>query len=233
MKKSILFLMGFMVLFLVATISFAMVDVKVFDNTFVRGTGTPVTETKTFPGVSGKAIIKVYNGGLEDADTERVSSSVIKINGQIIFDQSNFNQNITSLEKEIIINDGQNTLEATLKSKPGGKLTVQIMQDIGSGAINKPSLAVMLMSYVLKNGNVSDASNFVIEQWRDQFILDAAELDSEGVRELGDIIENAVPVFSGKGYSEYESVVTFSDGVNYVGKLTLIKTDQGWRFKRL
>ena len=134
MKKSILFLTGFMVLFLVATISFAIVDVKVFDNTFVRGTGTPVTETKTFPGVSGKAIIKVYNGGLADAGTVRVSSAVIKINGQIIFDQSNFNQNVATLEKEITLNDGQNTLEATLKSKPGGKLTIQIVQAIDADA---------------------------------------------------------------------------------------------------
>src|SRR3990172_7744048 len=184
MKKSILFLMGFMVLFLVATISFAMVDVKVFDNTFVRGTGTPVTETKTFPGVSGKAIIKVYNGGLEDAETERVSSSIIKINGQIIFDQSNFNQNVATLEKEITLNDGQNTLEATLKSKPGGNLTIQVIQDIDSLPIRTPDVALMIMSYVLKRGDIGSASNLLVEASRDEFNLDSAELGADGLREL-------------------------------------------------
>jgi hypothetical protein len=132
MKKAILIFMGFAVLFLVTAVSYATVEVKVFDNTFIRGKGKPVSEIKTFPGESGTAIIKVYNGGLDSVKKARVSSAVIKINGEVIFKQSQFNKKVTSLEKDITLDEGQNTIEVTLKSKPGGKLTIQIIQTINA-----------------------------------------------------------------------------------------------------
>lgn len=87
-----------------------MVEVTVSDNTFVRGTGAPVTETETFPSVSGKATIKLYNGGIVNTARVLVSSATVTINGQAIFGPSNFNQNISYLEKEVTLSEGQNTL---------------------------------------------------------------------------------------------------------------------------
>ena len=65
---------------------------------FTRGTGEPVTETLSFSALGGSAIIKLKNGNLEDTSAERVSSSLITVNGQVIFGPSNFNQQADCLD---------------------------------------------------------------------------------------------------------------------------------------
>ena len=79
MKRYGLFLTILLVL-LSPVISQATVDVVCFDGEFIRGTGTPVTVSETFPGISGSATIRIYNGGAEDTDTEKVSSSTVSVN---------------------------------------------------------------------------------------------------------------------------------------------------------
>lgn len=79
-------------------------------------------------------MIKLTNGDASDTTVERVSSSTIKVNGVSVFDASNFNQNVNSLQKEISIKEGQNSLSVTLKSKPSGRIHITITQQVEADA---------------------------------------------------------------------------------------------------
>ena len=85
MKKYGLSLAVIFVLLWTAT-SYAMAQLEVLSpTTCIRGTGAPVTEAFTFPGFSGPATVKLTNGGLEDDSSEKVSSSIVTVNGQVVF----------------------------------------------------------------------------------------------------------------------------------------------------
>ncbi|MBM4067205.1 MAG: hypothetical protein FJ266_16485 [Planctomycetes bacterium] len=105
--------------------------VTVFEHTYVRETGSPITQTDTFPGIKGLATIRVTNGGLEGADNEKVSSADIVLNEETIIDSSNFNQNVEVVEVEKTLDGKINTIEVTVKGKPGGALTVQVLAEDG------------------------------------------------------------------------------------------------------
>ena len=106
MKKSIFYLniLAFILLFAAAEIQ--AIEVPAFEQTYYRGTGTPVTETNTFYKINGLTKIRVTNGGLEDADYEMVSSSHIELNGIVIVSSSNFNQNVDVVEIEKNLSGG-------------------------------------------------------------------------------------------------------------------------------
>jgi hypothetical protein len=131
MKKSIFYLIILAFVLFLAVEKIEAVEVSAFEQTYFRSTGTPVTETNTFHKINGLAKIIVTNGGLEDADNEMVSSSEISLNGEVIIDASNFNQNVNIIEVEKILSGGINTIEVTLKGKPGGALTVHVLADNG------------------------------------------------------------------------------------------------------
>ena len=101
MRKSILYLniLAFILLFSTA-VKVEAVEVTASEQTYYRGTATPVTEAGTFHKINGLAKIRVTNGGLEDADNEMVSSSEISLNGEVIISSSNFNQNVGVIEVE-------------------------------------------------------------------------------------------------------------------------------------
>ena len=126
MKKCGLFLAVILVLLWAGT-SDALVQ---FEITCIRGTGEPVTETFTFDAFGGPATVKLWNGSPEDSDAEKVSSSTVAVNGEVIFGPSDFNQNVDYLEEETTLVEGQNTLEVVLKGKPGGQVTIQIIQNV-------------------------------------------------------------------------------------------------------
>ncbi|MHC4320715.1 MAG: hypothetical protein ACYST3_00370 [Planctomycetota bacterium] len=130
MRRHILYVSVISIL-LFATTYVEAVEVSIYEKTYVRGTGSPITETDTFTGIDGLTKIKVTNGSLEDADSEMVSSSEIILNGEVIIDESNFNQNVDIIEVETNLSGGTNTIEVTLKGKPGGALTVQVLADNG------------------------------------------------------------------------------------------------------
>src|SRR5438477_11823237 len=64
--------------------------------TYIRDKESPVTVVKRFSvsDPSATYTIRIYNGGLEDDAYERVSSSVISINGTSILTPSELNQNV-------------------------------------------------------------------------------------------------------------------------------------------
>ena len=120
---------------LIVAPAYAIVNVQCFNQDFIRGTGKPVTETLTFPGIRGSATIKVYNGDQNDSGKgERVSSAVITVHGVDVFGTSDFNQKVSYLEKKIAINEGNNTISVQLRGKPGGKVRIEIIQWIDSDA---------------------------------------------------------------------------------------------------
>ena len=89
-----------------------------------KGNGTPVSQFGNFSGSSGEATLKVCNV----AEAEKISSATISINGNVVLGSSNFNQNVGCIEKTVSLNEGDNILEVLLKSKPGGKVSVEILQ---------------------------------------------------------------------------------------------------------
>jgi len=89
-----------------------------------KGNGTPVSQFKNFSGMSGEATLKVC----DVAEAEKISSATIAINENIVVGSSNFNQNVGCIEKTVSLNKGDNILEVLLKSKPGGEVSVEILQ---------------------------------------------------------------------------------------------------------
>ncbi|MFA4918276.1 MAG: hypothetical protein WC581_03380 [Thermodesulfovibrionales bacterium] len=132
MKKTISTLIILLSILLFGVSSFGAVDVTLLNQTFVRDTGKPITESINFVGAVGKAKIKVFNGGLEGS--AKISSAAINVNGLSIFKESDFNQKVSYLEKTVNLSEGQNIMKVVLKSKPGGKINIQIIQVIEAEA---------------------------------------------------------------------------------------------------
>jgi YVTN family beta-propeller protein len=91
-----------------------------------KGTGKPVSQFANFQGSGGEAILEVCNS----AEGEKVSSAIISINGNVVLGSSSFNQNVDCIEATVNLKDKDedNLLEVLLKSKPGGKIKVEILQ---------------------------------------------------------------------------------------------------------
>ncbi len=86
-------------------------------------TGSPVKEEFSFYGQGFEDfILKVQNG--DKSGTNPISSAVITLNGVKILGPSDFNQNVQFLERAISPNDLENTLSVSLRSNPGGFLTI-------------------------------------------------------------------------------------------------------------
>ena len=75
----------------------------IFEREFVRGTGAPVTDSYTFYSeFGGAATAELCNGGAVDDSDEKVSSSEVYINGELIFSANNFNQNVGCLDAYVV-----------------------------------------------------------------------------------------------------------------------------------
>jgi hypothetical protein len=101
-----------------------------FEVTAERGTGTPVTVTYTFTTYDSPAEMEIINGGLYEPHGEKVSSAYIRLNGEVVFRPSDFNQNVDEIEQEITLLDGENVLEVILNSIPGSTLTIVVEQEV-------------------------------------------------------------------------------------------------------
>lgn len=183
MKRCACFLAVVFVLFFAGT-SNALVDVELLSpTTCIRGTGAPVTETFTFPGLSCPATVKLWNGGIEDNSVKRVSSSMVTVNGQVVFGSSDFNQNVSYLEKEVTLLEGQNTLDVLLKGKPGGQVTIQIIQQVEAEAaavigpdggvveVTDTNSSIYGMKVVIPEGALQEAQNVSIHVSSEEFPL--------------------------------------------------------------
>jgi hypothetical protein len=91
-------------------------------------TGSPVKTEFSFYGQGFEDfILKVQNG--DQHGTNQISSAVINLNGVKILGPSDFNQNVHLLERAISPDDHENTLSVSLRSNPGGFLTIQVLAE--------------------------------------------------------------------------------------------------------
>jgi hypothetical protein len=113
---------------------------------YVRGTGAPVTVTDSFTALNPATqyTLKAFNGGLQNDQTELVSSTVVTINGVQVLGENNFNQNVQEVDVPVVLH-GSNTISVQVRGQPGGTLTIEIV-----GVDNDPPLIT---------ANVSPAPN--------------------------------------------------------------------------
>src|SRR5215471_11333235 len=95
---------------------------------YVRGTGAPVTVTDSFTLLNPAAqyTLKAFNGGLQDNQTELVSSSVVTLNGVQVIGPQNFGQGVAEIDIPITP-QAVNTISVQLRGQPGGMLAIEIV----------------------------------------------------------------------------------------------------------
>ncbi|HKV91758.1 MAG TPA: RHS repeat-associated core domain-containing protein [Candidatus Angelobacter sp.] len=129
---------------------------------YTRSTGAPVTVTSNFSVLNPNIqyTLKAFNGGLQDAQTELVSSGFVTVNGVQVLGPSNFNQNVSEVDVPVTLL-GTNTIDVQVRGKPGGLLTVEIVgvdNDPAVISITSPANgATVSTSSVSVTGNVTDA----------------------------------------------------------------------------
>jgi len=119
----------FVLLFIsLPSVSFSGTFVALGPEDYTRSTGDPVSVIKSFTVLdpSTTYTLQIYNGGLVDGEFEKVSSSVITLNGVQIVGPNEFNQNVTLIEKPVTL-AASNQLSVELRGRPGGGITLQII----------------------------------------------------------------------------------------------------------
>ena len=96
--------------------------------TYVRGTGAPVTVTKTFSVLNPNTqyTLRVHNGGLTNSPTDLVSSTTIIVNGVTVVAPNDLNQNVTEVDKPVTL-QASNQIAVQVRGAPGGRLAVDII----------------------------------------------------------------------------------------------------------
>ena len=133
--------------------------------TFVRKKGKPVEETLVFesdPELLGPFTMNLMSG--DASGSHRVDSAVIKLNGDVIFDPSSFNEQIGFLSQAVSL-QSTNSLSVELRGEPGDLLTIEIMGKDNvapSVTITNPSDgAVFNASPISVSGVVDDPTSTV------------------------------------------------------------------------
>lgn len=133
--------------------------------TFIRKKGRPVEEKLVFeskPQLLGPFTMNLMNG---DANgSHRVDSAVIKLNGDLVFGPSSFNEQVQFLSQVVSL-QSVNTLSVELRGAPGDLLTIEITGDDSippSVTItNPPNGATFDTSPISVTGTVDDPSSIV------------------------------------------------------------------------
>lgn len=99
--------------------------------TFERGKGAPVTETRAFAHSSDdEVVIRIFNGGPPGSsmtDRAPVTSAMVNVAGQGVFSQDDFQPGVEVLESRLAIGPGDHELEVRISGKPGTKFVVEIL----------------------------------------------------------------------------------------------------------
>ncbi|MFW2367061.1 MAG: putative Ig domain-containing protein [Desulforhopalus sp.] len=127
--KSVFFLV-YILFFSVLTPLSEASEVTVFnDLQFTRTTGAPNLYSKDFTATPGEAILTIRNGepGATSNSDSRITSGVITLNGEILFDHDDFKHQTYILEIPVTLL-GSNSLLIELESKPDSYISVEIVQ---------------------------------------------------------------------------------------------------------
>ena len=100
--------------------------------TVIREKGIPQTDSIPFTvsDATGPFFLRIING--TDDGTHRVSSAVIRLNGQDILRPSELNQKASGLNRQIALLQGENLLDVRLRSVPGSSITIEIYRQSGN-----------------------------------------------------------------------------------------------------
>jgi hypothetical protein len=215
MKKNGILLAGVLTL-IFCSIAYGMVEWKILSSEkFIGGKGKPVSETFTFSALGGQAILKLTN--------KRVSSASVHLNGQAVFGSSDFNQNVNYLESDIALLEGQNTLEVLLKGKPGGEVTIHIIQEVQEIT---PKMVLFGTANFLRAGDIEGAlEGFVPDEKRERLIraLDSAHRD-----QLAYELESAALVKETPDMRFYRYTWTDASGENFVEYIMARDEEANW-----
>lgn len=212
MKKYSLFLASIFALFF-ATTGHVMVQWEVFGpTTCIRAKGKPSTETFIFSALGGQATLKLTN--------RKVSSATVTFNGQVVFGPSDFNQNVDYLESEIPLLEGQNTLEVLLKGKPGGEVTIQMIQEV---AEITPEIVRVRTANCLRAGDIEGALQGFEPDMRSEII---PTLDADQRNVLANDLEKAELIRETANVRWYRYTWTDESGENFVD-FRMARDDQG------
>lgn len=90
---------------------------------YLRETGSPIAVIQSFTVLNPNTTytLEIHNGGLVDGEFEKVSSSIISLNGIQVVGPQDFNQNVAFVEKPVTLS-ATNELSVELRGKPGGGL---------------------------------------------------------------------------------------------------------------
>jgi hypothetical protein len=112
----------------VSSVSLADTFVAYGPENYIRAKGKPTGVATRFTAAITDTdidyMLRINNGG-QSGEFKKVSSAVIALNGVEIAGTSEFNQNVTVIEKAVTL-AADNELVVELRGKPGGGLTIQI-----------------------------------------------------------------------------------------------------------
>lgn len=135
-QRILLVFKAFLLIMLFATTVHADTSlVSVFGpDVFIRQNGEPIIEEIVFEvPLAGSAVMDIKNGAEDDESTgEKVSSSIILLNGICVAGPNDFNQNINAIQVPVELQAGENVLAVELRSKPGGCISIKIFAPIDS-----------------------------------------------------------------------------------------------------
>ena len=98
---------------------------------YVRTTGAPDVFTDSFTAILGEGMLIVKNGAIDGNNriNDAISSASVYINGEQIFDTSDFNQNVYLLQAPVNLLES-NSITVELASSPGSYLTIEVTEEI-------------------------------------------------------------------------------------------------------
>jgi catechol 2,3-dioxygenase-like lactoylglutathione lyase family enzyme len=104
------------------------VDLTRFLSDFARGSGPPDATTDNFFGTAGAGRVIVVNGN-DYEKASRVTSAVIRLNGEIVLGPNRFNKNVDTIEIPVDL-VADNSISVEIRGKPGSYLTVRVKQAV-------------------------------------------------------------------------------------------------------
>jgi archaellum component FlaG (FlaF/FlaG flagellin family) len=183
--------LGFLCLLLCGSMQTAYGQTSIFGpRIYTRNSGRPQPVTAQFSvgDPSGDFTLVVRNGGAQDG---RVSSALIKVNGAVVVDPSEFNQQIERIEKSVSLR-AQNEISVELRSAPGTSVEITILGSSttpsttevispAGGTITLGGIAVVFPSGAFPADTLVTVSLTSSEETREDFEV-TAEIFSPGAR---------------------------------------------------
>ena len=138
MKRIVVIVSALFIFLLLAGSASAAVETTLYDETFVKSADSPVTVSKTFPALGGKAVIQVLNGSFLGVRVPSGGGATsIKLNGEQIFnscDLGGINSIAGRLRRTVQLRAGVNKLTVTLNDKTGARSRITFLQQIDAYA---------------------------------------------------------------------------------------------------